>query len=851
MPAPRLSLHPRCLTLTLASLALLTSAPGLEAQDLNGESLNGTVNLSGGFLPDPHVIDIVPGGDTVVEDLGAGCTGYIFAAQPDLKVVLDSASAQFGIFVNSNIDTTLVVNDPNGGWHCNDDASFLTNSNPGLLFESPVDGTYDIWVGTYSDVGTDSTGKLVLTEWSTSDWASMDLGGGGGTAIVSDGIDFGDDLSSWANDGECDDPRFEGEGSASTLLDDDRYHDATDCSAAYQAGTVQLAGDASGGGTSSELAGSQRGRLDTTDPVLSGNGYVDRYTFQGSAGSTAIVDLRSADFDTFLRVTSPSGEVFTNDDYEGGIDRSMVSLDLGETGEYTVEVTSYSSDATGSYTLDMTSGLQSAPVDMENRGTLASGDGTYSEGEYFDSYEFEGQPGQAVTIDLRSDDFDTYLVLEGPGGQREVNDDADSTAHSQIVTQLSQLGTYTVHVTSYGGGETGDYVVSISQGTGGGGQVTANDSVALGLGQSTSGSLEAADTRTEDGKYEDVYSFDGSAGETLSVDLNSGEFDTYLTVVAPSGQTFENDDFDGSTSRSVVDFTLPESGRYRIVATTYASDTTGSYQLALSSGTGNSTSTAIFLPSNSGGGQIYGIFAGIADYAGDDNDLDLTDQDALRTRDALIEGAGMNPANAYTLIDGDATFGNFTSAMNNIGSQIGPDDTLVIFYSGHGSQHPRADGPNNTDPDGVDESLVLYDDYLMDDQLGAMLDGMNAGRVLLVFDSCFSGGFAKDVVSAPGRMGLFSSEEDVTSQVAYKFEAGGYLAVFFEDAVRGHFADGDQNSQLTAMELSEYIHERYRFDVKPEGSEAASARVTGPAAVYQHLVVDRGGITADSVLFYH
>jgi hypothetical protein len=100
-------------------------------------------------------------------------------------------------------------------------------------------------------------------------------------------------------------------------------------------------------------------------------------------------------------------------------------------------------------------------------------------------------------------------------------------------------------------------------------------------------------------------------------------------------------------------------------------------------------------------------------------------------------------------------------------------------------------------------------------------------------------------------MGLFSSEEDVTSQVAYKFEAGGYLAVFFEDAVRGHFADGDSNNQLTAMELSEYIHERYRFDVKPEGSEATSVRVTGPASVYQHLVVDRGGITADSVLFYH
>ena len=849
MPSPGLS--PACrLPLVVASLALFVPAPDLLGQDLNGESLNGTVNLSGGFLPDPHVIDIVPGGDTVVEDLGAGCSGYIFAAQPDLKVVLDSASTQFGVFVNSNIDTTLVINDPSGAWHCNDDASFLTNSNPGVLFESPLNGTYDIWVGTYSDVGTDGAGKLVLTEWSTSDWASMDLGGGsGGTSIVSDGIDFGDDLSTWANDDECDDPRFEGQGAANTRLDADMYHDAADCSAAYAAGTIQLVGG-NNSGSSSALAGSQRGRLDTTDPVLGGNGYVDRYTFQGSAGSSAVIDLSSADFDTFLRVTTPSGELFTNDDYEGSVERSLLSLDLGESGEYTVEVTSYASEATGTYSLAMTSDLQTTPVSFENAGALASGDGTFSEGEYYDAYTFEGQPGQGVTIDLRSDAFDTYLVLEGPDGQRESNDDAESTAHSQIVTLLSQLGTYTVYVTSYAGAETGDYLVSVSEGAGGGGQVTANDSVGLALGQSTGGSLDSADNRSDLGKYEDIYSFDGSAGQTLAVDLNSTEFDTYLTVITPSGQTFENDDFDGSTARSFVDFTLPESGRYRIVATTYASDTTGSYQLALSRGTG-ANSAAIFLPANPGGGQIYGIFAGISDYQGEDSDLSRTDQDAQRAYQAMVEGAGMNPDNGYLLLNGDATLGNFSSAINNIGSAIGQDDTLVIFYSGHGGQSPRQTGPNNTDPDGLDESLVLYDTWLLDDELGAMLDGMNAGRVLLVFDSCFSGGFAKDVVSAPGRMGLFSSEEDVTSLVADKFEAGGYLAVFFEDAVRGQFADGDMNMQLTAMELSEYIHERYRFDLKPEGSEASTARVTGPAAVYQHLVVDRGGITADSVLFYH
>jgi uncharacterized caspase-like protein len=235
----------------------------------------------------------------------------------------------------------------------------------------------------------------------------------------------------------------------------------------------------------------------------------------------------------------------------------------------------------------------------------------------------------------------------------------------------------------------------------------------------------------------------------------------------------------------------------------------------------------------------------MADYPGEENDLELTDQDALRARDALIEGAGMSIDNAYTLLNADATNANFRNALSTIGNDIDADDMLVIFYSGHGSRYERSDGPNSTDPDGMDESIELYDGALLDDELGALLDNVHAGTVLLVFDSCFSGGFAKDVVSAPGRMGLFSSEEDVTSQVAFKFQAGGYLAAFFDEAIRGHYADQDQNSELTALELSQYLHDRYRADVKAFGAVDTG----GPQSSYQHLVVDRGGVGAYNVLF--
>ncbi len=55
-------------------------------------------------------------------------------------------------------------------------------------------------------------------------------------------VDFGNNSSQWAYDGECDDPRFVGAGMDEILLDEDAYADAADCQALYQKGIIQLRG---------------------------------------------------------------------------------------------------------------------------------------------------------------------------------------------------------------------------------------------------------------------------------------------------------------------------------------------------------------------------------------------------------------------------------------------------------------------------------------------------------------------------------------------------------------------------------------------------------------------------------
>jgi hypothetical protein len=598
----------------------------------------------------------------------------------------------------------------------------------------------------------------------------------------------------------------------------------------------------------------QTGTLRAGDDTLNSGEYADYYSFTGSRGEQVVLDLRSDDFDPYLFVRTPSGEQEYNDDYEGSASRSLISLALAEDGTYDVYVTSYKPGETGSYALRID--RQGAATAMAagpriERGSLVAGDDTLRSGEYVDYYDFQGQPGQHVTIDLTSSDFDTYVILKDPAGEQEENDDADRPGHSQLDVDLSETGSYRVMVTSYEVGETGSYELAINTGAAAPTAERGRDVTALQLGQAQSGQLATEDGQLDNGEYHDIYVFDGQAGQNVSVDLTSGQFDTYLILVTPGGEDIQNDDYDGNRSQSRIDVTLQESGRYRVVATSYGAGETGAYEIALRGITSAAVAQAggnpLARPAAVGGGQVYGIFAGISDYPGSENDLAYTADDAVRVRNAMIQGVGMQPNNGILLTDGQATRGNVRSAVQTLSTRMGPDDTFILFYSGHGSRVPRSEF-QPSDPDALDETLELHDGAITDDEMGDLLASVRAGRTILLFDACFSGGFSKDVISVPGRMGMFSSEEDVTSAVAAKFRAGGYLALFVADGIGEHLADGDGDGQLTALELSQYVHERYRADVKSGMNEFV--RTGGPQSGYQHLVVDRGSIGPYDVILH-
>jgi len=142
-----------------AAIAIaMFSAPAL-AQNFTLNPTFGTFTLQSGFTPDPYQIDVVAGGSNDASNVGSQCAGFV-AEAPDVRLHFQGGLFnEINFSTQSNSDTTLVINDPNGTWHCNDDGGNGLNA---LLSFVPVSGQYDIWVGTYGSSTANAT--LAISE---------------------------------------------------------------------------------------------------------------------------------------------------------------------------------------------------------------------------------------------------------------------------------------------------------------------------------------------------------------------------------------------------------------------------------------------------------------------------------------------------------------------------------------------------------------------------------------------------------------------------------------------------------------------------------------------------------------
>lgn len=341
------------------------------------------------------------------------------------------------------------------------------------------------------------------------------------------------------------------------------------------------------------------GRLDASDYVRdSDNTYYDDWFYEGRAGERITVTQRSSDFDSWLLIGRVVNGEFQldefNDDAAGGND-ARIEMTLPATGRYVIRVNVVGRGRTGAYTLHLSraggsSGGSTAgnllSAGQSFTGALESSDQVWTDNTYYDLWRYNGRAGERVTIIMRSPAFNSYMQYGRLNGN-EFSYLGGSTSrtiggqHETVLdVTLPETGVYGIRANSHGR-HTGQYVITVSSSGGSASAPSAGSSArTIAVGSTIRGSLTPADVQTDSGWYHEDYTFSGSRGQVVRVDLESDEFDTFIDLYRGTTWLAKDDDSgDGLDSRLV--FTLPETGTYTICARSRYANRTGPYTLSL------------------------------------------------------------------------------------------------------------------------------------------------------------------------------------------------------------------------------------------------------------------------------
>lgn len=356
----------------------------------------------------------------------------------------------------------------------------------------------------------------------------------------------------------------------------------------------------------------------TVEGELTADALAASYTFTGIGGQPVTITLTSQDIDSFLTLKDAAGNTLaTDDDGAGNLNSRIANFSLPADGTYTIVASSYNGATPGHYSLSFEAGIPGLPtgptptpiplspatptpppviVVPPGTGTpITAGQpltGSLSADAATGSFFYAGRAGEAVTITLTSATFDAYLTLQDAAGNvLTTDDDSAGNLNSRITGfVLPADGQYTIIASSFSGAAAGEFTVTVESGavimpT----QVpfpsptpvpfNGNGTGALVFGEPVSGQLTASQPTA-------TFTFDGEAGQIVSITLTSNAFDTYLTLQDAAGNTLmTDDDSAGNLNSRISGFTLPANGSYQAVVSSFSSGSTGDYVIILEQGT--------------------------------------------------------------------------------------------------------------------------------------------------------------------------------------------------------------------------------------------------------------------------
>jgi hypothetical protein len=382
------------------------------------------------------------------------------------------------------------------------------------------------------------------------------------------------------------------------------------------------------------------GELTDADVVWTDDSYVQAWALELERGATVTVDLLSDDFDAYLMVTGPGIAGTLYDDDGAGACNARVTLTASQDGTYRVVVNTISPGSMGRFRLRVTDepgpvtagecdifgegldeigdldqllalplGERILALGEEVRGDLADGDHERWDGSYAQAWGLELEFGEEATVDLRSDDFDSYLLIIGPGMDSPLSDDDGAgRCDSRITFTAREPGLHRIIVNTLSEGETGRFRLSATEKPGpvtegecdifgdldldmelGGLLETSPVAGRITVGEEVTGELTTGDDLSWDDTYLQVWELELRTGEQASVDLISRDFDAYLMITGPGlSEVLIDDDGAGACDARIV-FTAADSGTYRIGVNTISEGEVGAFRLRVTEQPGPQT----------------------------------------------------------------------------------------------------------------------------------------------------------------------------------------------------------------------------------------------------------------------
>ncbi|MFK7791687.1 MAG: hypothetical protein AB8B88_03345 [Devosiaceae bacterium] len=544
----------------LAALSLgmsVSLATNATAQNSQLAPTFGTFTESEGF--GSFSLTIQAGGDIDASGVAPGCNGFI-ADAPD--IVFDY-SGQASVFIegNANVDTTMLVEAPDGQIICNDDFNEL---NPGMQTAFGEPGRYAVWIGTYEPIqnNTFPDADIVVTEAAVNPPPVTPTQGVAGTGF---------DAQAAPGFGEISVTRGFGQ----------------------QTFTLQAGGAVDAFATNSACAGF----------VAEVPDYVINYSDNSAALDIAVASTQ----DTTLVVVGPDGTIYCNDD---DIDLNpALSIANPEGGNYAVWVGTFSPIENDFYpdaSLTIATGPGNTPPTVPGVTPPASGGGfdvsgtptfgrislsdlaaghsiTLQAGGNMDAfnannacagyvadtpdYVIDYAGGRGPMTIASTSEVDTTLVVVGPDGTVYCNDDAVDLNPAVTINSAS-AGAYSIFVGTFSPIENDFYPDTVLSVSGTSGTTTAPSNGILDRARlapafgsvSLRSGFAPHNVDIQAGGFEDASAFGNfcngfvadapdyvvgfGGGDNLRITATSDD-DTTMVVVTPSGEVLCNDDFNG------------------------------------------------------------------------------------------------------------------------------------------------------------------------------------------------------------------------------------------------------------------------------------------------------------------